>query len=122
VTFHSTPWFKRFHILKPRSSCLKNGLETLVGAANMHIFRFFVDSSNWHVMLYKISPTYNVYSPMDGPPIKFWKITPNGSLKLPIRILSLVLYCPILGHDALRSVQKEKFINVELSKYIEFWK
>ncbi len=73
-------------------------------------------------MLYKISPTYNVCSPMDAPPIKCWKINPNGSPKLPIRILNLVPYCLILSHDALKSVEREKFINVELSKYMEFWK
>jgi hypothetical protein len=27
-----------------------------------------------------------------------------------------------LSHDALKSVEREKFINVELSKYMEFWK
>jgi hypothetical protein len=59
---------------------------------------------------------------MDGPPIKFWKINPNGSPKLFIKILNLVPYCPILGHDALRSMEREKFISVELSKCMEFWK
>ncbi len=52
--------------------------ETLLRDIGMHIFRFFVDSSNWHVMFYKISPTYSVCSPMDGPPIKLWKINPSG--------------------------------------------
>ncbi len=86
----------------------------------MHFFEFFVESSDWHVMLYKISPTYSVCS-MDGPPIKFWKINSNGSPKLLIRILNLVPYCPILSHDALRFVEREKFISVELSKYMEYF-
>jgi hypothetical protein len=30
--------------------CLKDGLETLVGHTNLHLFRFFVDSFGWLVM------------------------------------------------------------------------
>jgi hypothetical protein len=41
---------------------------------------------------------------------------------LPIRIPSLAPYCPIWGDDMSRLVEKEKFINVGLSKYVDLWK
>ncbi len=44
------------------------------------------------------------------------------SPKLPIGIPNPVPYCPIWGHDVVRSVEREKFINAGLSKYVEFWK
>jgi hypothetical protein len=36
--------------------CLKDGLETLVKHTDMHLFKLFVDSSNWLMMQYKGSP------------------------------------------------------------------
>ncbi len=57
-----------------------------------------------------------------GPTIKLWKTNVNGSPKLTTRVCSPIPYCPIWGHDAVRSMEKEKFINVGLSKYVEFWK
>ncbi len=36
---------------------LKDGLKMLVGHTNMHMFRFFVDSSSWPMVQYKVSPT-----------------------------------------------------------------
>jgi hypothetical protein len=41
---------------------------------------------------------------------------------LPIGVLNPIPYHPIWGDDALRYVEKEKFIIVGLSKYVEFWK
>jgi hypothetical protein len=46
----------------------------------------------------------------------------DGSLKLFIGVPSLVPYNLIWGNDALKSMEKEKFISVGLSKYVEFWK
>jgi hypothetical protein len=73
-------------------------------------------------MQYKVSPTDNVWSPTNEPPIKLWKSNLDGSLKLLTRVPSLVPYCPIWGNDVLRFVEKEKFISDGLSKYVEFWK
>jgi hypothetical protein len=42
--------------------------------------------------------------------------------KLPQRLLDLVLFCPLWGNDATNSIDKEKFINGGLFKYVEFWK
>jgi hypothetical protein len=53
-------------------------------------------------------------------PIQFWKVNVDGSPKIPIRVPNHVPYCPILGHDVVRLVEKEKFIGVGLSKYVEF--
>ncbi len=46
----------------------------------------------------------------------------DGSPKLPTKVPSPIPYCPIWNHDALRSLEKEKFIDVGLFKYMEFWK
>jgi hypothetical protein len=46
----------------------------------------------------------------------------DASPKLPIGVPSLAPYHPTWGNDALRSMEKEKFINVGLSKYVGFWK
>jgi hypothetical protein len=86
------------------------------------MFRFFVDSSGWPTMQYKVSPTDPMWSPIDGPLINLWKVNPNSSPNLPTRVPSLVLYCPIWGNDASRSVEREKFISFGLSKYVDFWK
>jgi hypothetical protein len=59
---------------------------------------------------------------MEGPPIQLWKTNLDGSPKLPIEVYNLVPYCPSRGHDAMRSVGKETFISVRLSKYVELWK
>jgi hypothetical protein len=67
-------------------------------------------------MQYKVSPTNLVWSLIDGLPIRLWKANIGGSPKLPIGVPSLVLYRPIWGNDALRSVEREKFINYGLSK------
>jgi len=63
-----------------------------------------------------------VWSPIDEPSIKLWKVNPYGSPKLLIKVLSHVLYRPIWGNDASRLVEREKFISSKLSKYVDFWK
>ncbi len=88
----------------------------------MHLFRFFVDSLGWLVMQYKVSPTNSVWGPIDGFPIKLWKCNLDGSPKLPIGVPSPIPYHPIWGNNALRFVEKEKFISATLSKYVEFSK
>jgi hypothetical protein len=40
---------------------------------------------------------------------------------LPIVVPTPVLYHPIWGNDALKPVEKEKFISSGLSKYMDFW-
>ncbi len=88
----------------------------------MHIFRSFVDSFCWLVMQYKVSPTVSIWTPIERPPIELWKTNANGSPKLPTGVPSHVPYCPIWGHDVTRSMEREKFINARLSKYMELWK
>jgi hypothetical protein len=41
---------------------------------------------------------------------------------LPTKVPSLIPYCPIWGNDASKSVEREKFINYRLSKYLDFQK
>jgi len=69
---------------------------------------------------YKISPTDSVWSFTEGTPIQLWKTNVDCFLKLPIRVPNLIPCCPIWGHDAMRLVEREKFISVRLSKYMEF--
>ncbi len=85
----------------------------------MHFFRFFIDSLGWPMMQYKVSPTNPIRSPVDGPPIKLWKVNLDGSPMLHVRVPSLVLYYPIWGNDASRSMERE---NSRLSKYMDFLK
>jgi len=40
--------------------------------------------------------------------------------KLPTGVFSPFPYCPIWGHDAMRSMEREKF--ARLFKYMEFYK
>jgi hypothetical protein len=80
--------------------CLKDGPKTLVGRTNMHLFSFFVDSSGWRMMQYKLSLINSVWSPTQGPPIQLWKANVDGFPKLPTGVPNLVPYCPIWGHDA----------------------
>ncbi len=55
-----------------------------------------------------------------GPPIRLGKANPNNSPKFLTRIPTLVLYHPIWGNDALKSVEKDKFISFGLCKYMDF--
>ncbi len=54
--------------------------------------------------------------------IKLWKANLDGSLKLPTRVPCPIPYCSIWGNDVSRLMEKEKFISVGLSKYVDFWK
>jgi hypothetical protein len=94
--------------------CLKYGVEMLVGHTDMHLFRFFVDSSSWLVMQYKVSPIDHVWSLIDGLSIRLWKVNLDKSPKLHTRVPSPFPYYPIRGNDALRSVEREKSINFGL--------
>ncbi len=69
--------------------CLKGGPKTLVGHIDMHIFRFFVDLLGWPIMQYKVPPTNDVWSLIDEPLIRLWKINLDGSPKLTIGIQAL---------------------------------
>ncbi len=46
--------------------CLNDGPKTLVWHIDVHPFRFFVDSSSWPMMQYKVSPIDNIWSPIKG--------------------------------------------------------
>jgi hypothetical protein len=52
------------------------------------------------MMQYKVSLIGSVWSPMDGPLIKLWKVNPNGSPKLPTKVPSPIPYHLIWGNDA----------------------
>jgi hypothetical protein len=43
----------------------------------------------------------------------------DGFPKLPNRVFNPIPYLPIWGHDVVRSVEREKFFNVGMSKYME---
>ncbi len=96
--------------------------EILVGHTNMHLFDFFVNFVEWLVMQYKVSPTNALWSPKDGPSIWLWQAVDSGHPKLLQGLPNHVPFCPIWGNDATKSIDKEKFINNKLFKYVEFWK
>ncbi len=56
------------------------------------------------------------------PLIRLWKANPNGSPKLPMSMPSPIHYCPIWDIDPSKFVERQKFISVGLSKYMDFWK
>jgi hypothetical protein len=45
-----------------------------------------------------------------------------GVLKLPQGLPNPIPFRPIWGNDAIKSIEKQKFINDGLSKYVEFWR
>ncbi len=61
-----------------------------------------------------------MWSPIDGPPIRLWKVNLDSSPKLPIGVPSPAIYRLIWGNDTLRLVEKKKFISFGLSKYMDF--
>jgi len=67
-----------------------------------------------------LSPIDPIWSLINGPLVGLKKANPDDSLKLSTKVPSLVLYRPIWGNDALRSMEREKFINFRLSKYVDF--
>jgi hypothetical protein len=73
-------------------------------------------------MEYKVSPIDLVWSSIDVPLIRLWKVNPNGSPKMHTRVLSPVPYRPIWGNDVSRSLEGKKIISVRFSKYMDFWK
>jgi hypothetical protein len=102
--------------------CLKDGPKLLVGRTDMHLNFFFIDLLGWLMMQYKVSPIDYVWSSIDGPSIRLWKANADGSPKFLTKVPSLVSYRPIWGDDALRSMERDKFISFGLSKCKDFWK
>ncbi len=86
----------------------------------MHVLRFFVDSSGWPMMQYKVFPIYPIWSPANAPLIRMWKVNPDGSPNLFMNVPSLVLYCPIWSIDSLKFVGRQKLVSVGLSKICGF--
>ncbi len=83
----------------------------------MHLFQFFVDSFGWPMMWYNVSLTYSIWSPIDGPIIRLWKLDDQGHPKLPSGIPKPIPFRPIWGTDVSKSVEKERFINIGISKF-----
>jgi hypothetical protein len=67
-------------------------------------------------------PTDSIWSPKDGPTIQLLKSDDQGRPKLLSGIPKLIPFRPIWGNDALKLVEKKRFINSGISKYLEFWK
>jgi hypothetical protein len=102
---------------------LKDGLETLVGHIDMHLFIFFVDSLGWPMMEYKVSPTNPIWSLLNAPPIRLWKTNPDGPPKLPTGVPSHVPYNLIWGNDVERSVERKvhKCRIFQIVRFLEGW-
>jgi hypothetical protein len=76
----------------------------------------------WPVMQYNVFPIDFIRSPTNVPLIRLWKANPNGLTKLPMSMPSLIICCPIWGIDPSKSIEKQKFISANLSKYMDFLK
>jgi len=81
-----------------------------------------MDEVRWLVMQYKISPTDVLWSFKDGATIRLWKEDVVGRAKLLAGVLNPVPFHLIWGINELMASEKERFINIGISKYIEFWK
>jgi len=101
---------------------LNDGLDILVGHIEMHLFQFFVDKVGLLVMQYKVSPTDTLWNAKDSSTISLWKEDVVGWAKLLARVSNLVPFCLIWGIDELKASEKERFVNIGISKYTEFWK
>ncbi len=86
----------------------------------MHIFGFFVESSRWLVMHYKISNIEIFSSLKNSLLIQLWSVNAKRWPKLPIGMLNLICFHLIWGNNALSYVEKDKFIKSGKSKYVEF--
>jgi hypothetical protein len=71
---------------------------------------------------YKVSLNDAFWKPKVGPPIQLWQVDDLGHPKLPQGLPNLIPFCLIWGNDATKSIDKEKFVNGGLFKYVEFWK
>jgi hypothetical protein len=71
------------------------------------------------MMQYNISIIKKKLSLKNSPLIQLWSANAKGWLKLPIGVLNLVWFHLIWGNNALSYVEKNKFINNGISKYVE---
>jgi len=75
-------------------------------------------------MQYKVSPIDALWSLKDGPPIRLWgkKEQDLWGFETTTKTSKSYSFCLIWENDATKSIEKEKFINGRLSKYVEFWR
>jgi hypothetical protein len=63
-----------------------------------------------------------IWSPKDKAPIWLWQVDSSSCPKLLSKVPKLVPFHLIWGNYALRSIEKDKFTNIGILKYVEFWK
>jgi hypothetical protein len=71
---------------------------------------------------YKVSLINVLWSPKDGLTIQLWKEDGTGWPKLSMGVSNPISFRSIWGNYELKACEKEMFINIGISKYIEFWK
>ncbi len=96
---------------------LKDELEGLVGHTIFYGF-FWVPSD----VVQGVSNIFNMEPQKDGLTIRLWKFDDQGCPKLLSGIPKLVPFYLIWRNDASKLVEKEKFINSGILKYLEFCK
>jgi hypothetical protein len=88
----------------------------------MYSFQIFVHKVGWPIMQYKISLTNVLWSLKDGPTIQLWKVDVTRQLQLSVWVSNPIPFRLIWGVDELKAGEKERFIDNEILKYVEFWK
>jgi hypothetical protein len=71
---------------------------------------------------YKVSLNDVFWNLKVGPSIQLWQVDDLGYPKLPQGLPNPIPFHLIWGNDATKSIDKERNVNGELSKYVEFWK
>ncbi len=72
-------------------------------------------------MQYKVSPNDKMWSSKQSPTIWLWKFDDESHPKLPSGVFKLVPFCPSWGNDVTKVVEKQIFITIGISKYLELW-
>ena len=114
-----------------------DGPNKIVGPANMHLFRVYVDDQGWPVMRYKKRLTDQLWLP-PGKPVRMWKAKPDGSPLLPTMAMPNPMpFKNLWGNDTHNESKKNKekeaarvlevrekrgFILDGISKYIDYWR
>jgi hypothetical protein len=59
-----------------------------------------------------------MWSPKDFLAIQLWKFNNQGHSKLPSGVPKLIPFCQIRNNDVSKSIEKEIFINSDISQYL----
>ena len=113
------------------------GKSKIVGLADMHLFRFYVDDQGWPVMRYKKRSTDQSWLP-PGKPVRMWRQKEDGTPLVPIKVEpDPVRFRYLWGNEKVDERKRNKakesarveevrqkrgFILDGISKFIDYWR